>query len=106
MRILAKIKFLRTFPILQYIRKENLILITVYSHLGPKKVKVQIKGRLDAAYKIIMEITFLIMEKSWNNHGILFSNFCGNPVVHTCGLCNKTEMKIIYKNMPLRSTFY
>ena len=44
-----------------------------------KKVKVRIKGRLEAAYKLIMEISLLIMEKSWNNHGILISNFCGNP---------------------------
>ena len=29
---------------------------------------------------MIMEITLLIMEKSWKNHGILFLNFCGNPV--------------------------
>ena len=26
-----------------------------------------------------MEITLLIMEKSWKNHGIVFLNFCGNP---------------------------
>ena len=30
---------------------------------------------------MIMEITLLIMEKSWKNHGILFWNFCGNPVL-------------------------
>ena len=33
-----------------------------------------------AAHKIIMEISLLIMEKSWNNHGIWILNFCGNPV--------------------------
>ena len=44
-----------------------------------KMVKVRINGRLEAAHKIIMEISLLIMEKSWNNHGILISNFCGNP---------------------------
>ena len=44
-----------------------------------KMVKVQINGRLEAAHRIIMEISLLIMEKSWNNHGILISNFCGNP---------------------------
>ena len=32
-----------------------------------------------AAHKIIMEISLLIMEKSWNNHGIWILNFCGNP---------------------------
>ena len=42
-------------------------------------VKVRINGRLEAVHKIIMEISLLIMEKSWNNHGILISNFCGNP---------------------------
>ena len=46
-----------------------------------KKVKEQINGRLEAAHKIIMEISLLIMEKSWNNHGILILNFCGNPVL-------------------------
>ena len=33
-----------------------------------------------AAHKIIMEISLLVMEKSWNNHGIWILNFCGNPV--------------------------
>ena len=42
-------------------------------------VKVRINGRLEAAQKIIMEIPSFIMEKSWNNHGILILNFCGNP---------------------------
>ena len=36
-------------------------------------------GRLEAAHKQILEISLLIMEKSWNNHGILISNFLGNP---------------------------
>ena len=44
-----------------------------------KKVKVRINERLEAAHKIIMEISLLIMEKSWNNHGIFILNFCGNP---------------------------
>ena len=44
-----------------------------------KKAKVGINGTLEAAHKIIMEISFLIMEKSWNNHGIMIFNFCGNP---------------------------
>ena len=30
---------------------------------------------------MIMEITLLIMETSWKNHGILFLNFCGNPAI-------------------------
>ena len=47
-----------------------------------KMVKVRINGRLKAAHKIIMEISLLIIEKSWNNHGILISNFCGNPDFH------------------------
>ena len=35
-------------------------------------------GRLEAVHlKIVMEITLLIME----NHGIVFLNFCGNPVL-------------------------
>ena len=46
-----------------------------------KKVKVQINGRLEAAHKIIMKISLLIMEKSWNNHEILILNFCGNPAI-------------------------
>ena len=45
-----------------------------------KKVNVRINGSsLAAMHKIIMEISLLIMEKSWNNHGILILNFCGNP---------------------------
>ena len=32
-----------------------------------------------AVHKIIMEISLLVMEKSWNNHGIWILNFCGNP---------------------------
>ena len=34
-----------------------------------------------AAHKIVMEISLLSMEKSWNNHGIWILNFCGNPVI-------------------------
>ena len=45
---------------------------------------MQINGRLEAAHKIFMEISLLIMEKSWNNHGILILNFCGNPVIDQC----------------------
>ena len=41
--------------------------------------KVRINGRLEAVHKIFLEISLLIMEKSWNNHGILILNFCGNP---------------------------
>ena len=39
---------------------------------------------------MIMEITLLIMEKSWKNHGILFLNFCGNPEynIHALVLLN------------------
>ena len=40
---------------------------------------MRINGRLEAAHKIFMEISLFIMEKSWNNHGILILNFCGNP---------------------------
>ena len=45
---------------------------------------MRIKGRLEAVYeevahKLILEISLLIMEKSWNNHGILIVNLCGNP---------------------------
>ena len=37
---------------------------------------------------MIMEITLLIMEKSWKNHGILFLNFCGNPDINIINLLN------------------
>ena len=47
-----------------------------------KKVKVRINWRLEAAYKLIMEISLSIMEKSWNNYGIFILNFCGNPALH------------------------
>ena len=45
-----------------------------------KMMKGRKNGRLEAGHKIIMEISLLIMEKSWNNHEILISNICGNPV--------------------------
>ena len=57
-----------------------------------KKVKVPINGRLEAAHTIIMEISLLIMEKSWNNHGILILNFCGNPVRFMFLLCSKCQI--------------
>ena len=38
-------------------------------------------GRSEVALKLIMEISLLIMEKSWNNHEILIVNLCGNPVL-------------------------
>ena len=38
-----------------------------------------LKGEVRAMHKIIMEITFLIMENHGKGHGIAFSNFCGNP---------------------------
>ena len=37
-----------------------------------------------AALKIIMEISFLIMEISWNSHGIWILSFCGNPAKVFC----------------------
>ena len=55
-----------------------------YNSLVTFKLKKVIYGRLEATHKIIMEISSLIMEKSWNNHGILILNFCGNP--ETCSL--------------------
>ena len=39
-------------------------------------------GRSEVEHKLIMEISLLIMEKSWNNHGILIVNLCGNPVYY------------------------
>ena len=44
-------------------------------------MKVRIDGWLEAANKMLMEISLLNMEKSWNNHGILILNFCGNPAI-------------------------
>ena len=45
------------------------------------KMPLTKRGRLEAARFFIMKITLLIMEESWKNHGILFLNFCGNPVI-------------------------
>ena len=59
-----------------------------------KKVKVHINGRLKARHKIIMEISLLIMEKSWNNDGILILDFCGNP--------DDTSCNVLYKCMKFR----
>ena len=58
-----------------------------------KKVKVPINGRLEAAHKIIMETSLLIMEKSWNNHGILILNFCGNPEIRCEPSCEKNGLR-------------
>ena len=43
-----------------------------------------------------MEITLLIMEKSWKNHGILFLNFCGNPDL---GIDSSTDLDDRYSNL-------
>ena len=47
----------------------------------PCRILVAIETERRKLYKnkIVMEITLLIMEKSWKNHGIVFLNFCGNP---------------------------
>ena len=55
------------------------MVITGLATFRLKKVKLHINGRLKDAHKIIMEFSLLIIEKSWNNHGILILNFCGNP---------------------------
>ena len=39
-------------------------------------VKMLLKGEVG----IVMDITLLIMENHGKNHGIVFMNFCGNPV--------------------------
>ena len=48
----------------------------IYAQHGEDAAK---KGRLEAMHQKVMEITLLIMKKSWKNHGIVFLNFCGNP---------------------------
>ena len=40
-------------------------------------VKMPLKGEVRGQYLIVMGILLLIME----NHGIVFLNFCGNPVI-------------------------
>ena len=57
-----------------------------------KKVKMQISGWLEAGHKIIMEISLLNMEKSWNNHGILILNICGNPVFR----CIRSDFSFLF----------
>ena len=32
-----------------------------------------------ARKEVLMESSNLVLEKSWKSHGILFSNFSGNP---------------------------
>ena len=44
-------------------------------------------------HKIVMEITFLIMENHGKNHGIVFFNFYGNP-----------ENKIVFQKRSTTST--
>ena len=50
---------------------------SILAQLGEDAAK---KRGLEAVH-IVMEITLLIMEKSWKNHGIVFLNSYGNPVV-------------------------
>ena len=45
-------------------------------------VKMPLKGEVGGQYLIVMGIILLIME----NHGIVFLNFCGNPVIF--GICS------------------
>ena len=52
-----------------------------------------------AARKKIMEISLLVMEKSWKSHGIWILNFCGNPV--TC-----TTINVLSKNKKKNHNFY
>ena len=53
-----------------------------------------------AAHKMIMEISLLIMEKSWNNHGIWILNFCGNPGINGPGHMTKMAATPIYGKNP------
>ena len=46
---------------------------------------------------MIMEITLLIMEKSWKNHGILFLNFCGKPETATCWKSHALAQLLSYR---------
>ena len=62
-----------------YIRRKTHVCNSLVT-LMLKKVRLRINGRFEATHKLLMEISSLIMEKSWNNHGILISNFFGNPV--------------------------
>ena len=49
----------------------------IYARHGADAAK---RGGWRPCIKMVMEITLLIMEKSWKNHGIVFLNICGNPV--------------------------
>ena len=51
---------------------------------------------MDSAREIIMEITILILEKSWKNHGILFFNFCGNPDGNTTDISKMELDKVTF----------
>ena len=52
-------------------------------------------GRSEVAHKLIMEISLLIMEKSWNKHGILIVNLCGNPVLWLADLSRRLVGELI-----------
>ena len=51
-------------------------LLLMHSAFMLSVVKMQLKGEVE----IVMEITLLIIANHGKNHGIVFFNFCGNPV--------------------------
>ena len=65
----------------------------IYAECGEDAVFAQVKGRLEAMHKIVMEITLLIME----NHGKimeLFLNFCGNPDLYILFACSAGHFQV------------
>ena len=45
----------------------------------PSGVKMSLKGEIGSHALNSLENYIVDRGKSWKNHGIVFSNFCGNP---------------------------
>ena len=48
-------------------------------HIMPSVVKMSLKGEVGSHALNSPENYIVDHGKSWKNHGIVFSNFCGNP---------------------------
>ena len=58
-------------------------LLLLHSAFMRSVVKMPLKGEVSGHALLVMDITLIVgYGKSWNNHGIMLLNFCGNPVIN------------------------
>ena len=58
----------------------------IYAQRGEVAAKRGGWSQLESVHKIVMEITFLIMGKSWKNHGNCAFEFLWDSYSHSYGL--------------------